>query len=523
MSAPTSDGLQGSSPGAASTQDVLDPDLLPESNGLGPPFEVADLPAPPPFGPRNLFKVIGPGAILLATSIGGGEWLVGPAMAVQYGLGLFWVVPVSIILQLMINLEGIRYTLYTGEPIYGGFLRLAPGPKFWGVFYSLAAFLQLCWPALALLCANTLFSVAMGRLPGAETSDYLTAKLMGVGLVIAVLAILHFGGTIERMLEWVAWFMLAFIFLFLLVVNVIFIPFEHWVETFLGFFGLAESGAGGAGAGGKVDWKLLGALVATAGTGGVGNLTITNWMRDKGYGMGKLTGAIPSAIGAREIGLSHHGKVFPATAGNLHRWSEWMRYVHVEQIFIWAFFCFAGMYLNVNLATGIMEPGTNLQGIAAGAYQAEKMAELLWSGFWFLTLFNGFWILFKTQLGNTDILVRTIADVLWLSSSRVRRWRGGDIRAVYYALLFAVSAWGVSTLWWAGAADMFKVLANMAGLVLAIASVQILIVNRSFLPRALRPALWREGLLVFASIFYWFFAIMWLCQIFGIRLPSFLE
>jgi hypothetical protein len=160
-----------------------------------------------------------------------------------------------------------------------------------------------------------------------------------------------------------------------------------------------------------------------------------------------------------------------------------------------------------------MEPGTNLQGIAAGAYQAEKMAELLWSGFWFLTLFNGFWILFKTQLGNTDILVRTITDVLWLSSSRVRRWRGGDIRAVYYALLFAVSAWGVSTLWWAGAADMFKVLANMAGLVLAIASVQIIIVNRSFLPRALRPALWREGLLLLASAFYWFFAAMWLWQL----------
>jgi hypothetical protein len=507
MSAPPSDGLPGSSPGTASTHDDVDPELLPETIGLGPPFEVADLPAPPPFGLRNLFKVIGPGAILLATSIGGGEWLVGPAMAVKHGLGLFWVVPLSILLQLIINLEGIRYTLYTGEPIYGGFLRLAPGPKFWGVFYSVVAFLQLCWPALALLCANTLFSVVMGRLPGGNTSDYYTGKLMGVGLIIAVLAILHFGGTIERMLEWVAWFMLAFIFLFLLVVNALYIPFEHWLKTFVGFFGIAESGSG------TIDWKLLGALVATAGTGGVGNLTITNWMRDKGYGMGKLTGAIPSAIGSREIGLSHHGKVFPATAANLGRWSEWMRYVHVEQVFVWAFFCFAGMYLNVNLATWIMEPGTDLQGFAAGAYQAERMAKLFWSGFWFLTLFNGFWILFKTQLGNTDILVRTIADVLWLSSSRVRSWRGGDIKSVYYALLFTVSAWGVATLWWAGAADMFKVLANMAGLILAIASLQIIIVNRSFLPRALRPALWREGLLLFASAFYWFFAAMWLWQL----------
>jgi hypothetical protein len=492
-------------------------DLLPGSHGLGPAFEVADLPAPPQYSARNLFRVIGPGAILLATSIGGGEWLIGPAQAVKYGLDLFWIVTVSILLQLVINLEAIRYTLYTGEPIYGGFLRLAPGPRFWGVAYSLAAFLQLCWPALALLCANTLFGAVMGRLPAENnSSDNLVTKLIAAGLIVLALGILHFGGTIERMLEWVAWFMLAFIFLFLLVVNVIFISLDNWVSTFLGFLGIAEKGTAG------VDWKLLGALAATAGTGGVGNLTLTNWMRDKGFGMGSLTGAIPSAVGSRAIQLSKHGKIFPASAENIGRWREWMRYVIVDQVWIWAVFCFVGMYLNVNLATGVMPAGMDLQGVAAGAYQAQEMASRLWSGFWFLTLLNGFWILFKTQLGNTDILVRTLTDIVWLASSRARRWRGGDIRALYYITLFAISAWGLATLWWAGAADMFKVLANMAGLVLAIASVQIVLVNRRFLPRSLRPPRWREACLLLASAFYGFFAARWLWDIIGRPLAGWL-
>src|SRR5512132_4265726 len=91
--------------------------VLPTDHGELPRWDVADLPAPPPFTARNLFKVIGPGAIMAATSIGGGEWLVGPATAVKYGTNIFLIATVAIVLQVLFNLEGVRYTLYTGEPI----------------------------------------------------------------------------------------------------------------------------------------------------------------------------------------------------------------------------------------------------------------------------------------------------------------------------------------------------------------------------------------------------------------------
>jgi hypothetical protein len=472
-----------------------DGEVLPATAGELPAWEVTDLPAPPPFGFRNMLKVIGPGAIMAATSIGGGEWLVGPAAAVKYSSSIFLIATVSIALQVLFNLEAVRYTLYTGEPIYGGFMRLKPGPRFWAGFYSVLGFFQLGWPALAGSAAATLLGAWMGRMPGAP--DQPTQAMVATVLIFACVLILSFGGTIERMLEYFAWTMLGVVFLFLIVVNVAFVPFSHWLQTFRGFFSFA-------GLPHPIDWGLIGALAATAGSGGIGNLTVTNWVRDKGFGMGSKVGAIPSAIGGHQIPLSHVGMVFEAKGENLVRWHEWLRYVHADQIWVWGLFCFFGMFLNVNLATAIIPAGTDLQGLAAGAYQAQYL-RAIWSGFWFLTLFNGFWILFKTQLGNTDILVRTITDVLWMSSPSARGLRHG-IRAIYYGILVLFSVWGAIVIRSASPFQLFKVLANMAGIVLVIAGIQIFIVNRRFLPRAVRPARWREMGLLVCSGFYAFFA-----------------
>ena len=470
-------------------------DELPPGHGRLPPWDVADLPAPPPFSPRNVIKVIGPGALMAATSIGGGEWLVGPAAAVKYSTDIFLIATVSIALQVVFNLEAVRYTLYTGEPIYGGIMRLWPGPRFWAGFYSVMGFFQLGWPALAGGAAATLLGAWMGRMPGVP--DQPTQAWIATALILAVVLILSFGGTIERMLERFAWIMLAVVFLFLIAVNVAFVSFGHWWNTLLGFLsftGLPQ----------PIDWALIGALAATAGSGGLGNLTLTNWIRDKGFGMGSLVGAIPSAVGGHEVQLSHVGTVFPASGDNLVRWREWLRYVHADQIWVWALFCFLGMFLNVNLATALIPHGTDLQGLAAGAYQAEYLRHI-WAPLWALTLFNGFWILFKTQLGNTDILVRTITDAVWMSSRSVRDAKRG-IRVLYYGILAIFSIWGLLAVRSASPFQLFKVLANMAGIVLAIAAVQVLLVNRRFLPRVLRPAAWREAALLLCSAFYTFFA-----------------
>ncbi|HEX7551571.1 MAG TPA: hypothetical protein VF579_13450, partial [Candidatus Methylomirabilis sp.] len=64
--------------------------------GYGPQFEQDDFPEPPrDLNFRKLMAVLGPAVIALGGTIGGGEWLVGPSLFVQWGLALLWITTVS--------------------------------------------------------------------------------------------------------------------------------------------------------------------------------------------------------------------------------------------------------------------------------------------------------------------------------------------------------------------------------------------------------------------------------------------
>lgn len=460
-----------------------------------PPWGQDELPEPLPYSLANAARTIGPGAILLVTAIGAGEWLIGPANSVKYGVDIMWIATVGILLQVMFNLEAIRYTLYTGEPILSGIMRLWPGANFWGTFYVVLATAQLGIPALALSCASVVFAFWTGKLPAEDGADSARLILITYGILALTVIVLSMGGTVERMLERVSWLMIAYIFTFLIFVNLAFVTKDHSWQTFRGFFRFGEMPSG-------VDWLLLASLAATAGSGGIGNLTITNWVRDKGMGMGGRVGAIPSAVGGKNIDLSHNGKVFALSPDNLGRWRTWWKYIVLDQVWLWGIGCFLGMYLNVNLATAIMPVGENIEGPAAGAYQAEFMATHMWKGLWYLGLLNGFWILFSTQLGNTDILVRTIADVVWVASTRVRQSKRMHIGRIYFLLLIGFTIWGGILVNFGSAVGLFKILAFVAGLLFVPASLQILRVNTTLLPVELRPSWWRRVALVACAIFY---------------------
>ena len=80
---------------------------------------------------------------------------------------------------------------------------------------------------------------------------------------------------------------------------------ENWRRVLIGFGSIGQLPEGG-------DWVLLGAFAAYSGSGGIGNVYTTNWMRDKGYGMGGTVGYIPSVM-ADAVPLPPHGNIFPIT------------------------------------------------------------------------------------------------------------------------------------------------------------------------------------------------------------------
>ena len=468
-----------------------------------PPYQTADLPDPPPYRFSNVMRIIGPGAILLGMSIGSGEWLLGPATTVKWGLALLWVTTVSVLFQVVLNTEMARYTLYSGEPIVTGFMRTTPGPRFWGWTYSILYFLQVGWPGWAATAGGALAFIYLGRLPTPEEAGLV--KIFGYITLFGAAAILLLGRKIERTLEYVNWFFIGWILLYLLLLNVFVVPLSKWVEGLLGFFRIGTIPAG-------ADWFLLAAFAGYSGAGGMLNSSITNWLRDKGFGMGARVGYIPALVGGSRTALSHAGVVFDAkNPQNMARWRTWWRYLAVDQYWLWMGGAFLGMFLPTILATTVIEPGTDIRGLGVGARIADGVARVTGSGaLRVLTAVTGFWILFSTQIGIMDGFTRNITDTLWTGSGAVRRWRGGDIRTVYYLAGAVLLVWGCIAINLAQPIVLIQLGAAMASLIFVLLAIHTFVLNRKILPNELRPSAWREVALWASAVFFGIFAGLWL-------------
>ncbi len=472
------------------------------------PWRIAELPhAPRPQG-FGWFSAVGPGVIALGASIGSGEFLLGPAAFVKYGLSMLWIVGVAAVLQTLLNVEVMRYTLATGEPVITGFMRTRPHSTFWAWFYALLYFLQMGWPGWAGAAAGAVFFLFMKRLPLAAESG--TVYAIGAGLFLICGAILMFGKRIERTLEYLNWIMIVASIGGLLILALLFVPWSTWLAALIGFTGfdvktgsfqLLPAGA---------DWFLLGAFAAYSGGGGVANLTLSNWARDKGYGMSSIVGFIPAAVGGKKVALAHSGSTFEPNLDALQRWHGWWRIVRVDQWGVYFTGAVLGMALPALLYVTFVPAGSDIRGLGIAAALAQAVATQKGAIFGGAIAVLGVWILFKAQLDILEGMTRAITDILWTGSARIRAWRGGDVRIVYYAVLAVIIAWGIIALRLTQPIILLSLSANMAGIVFIISSMHLLYVNTRLLPVELRPPLWRRVALVALAMFYGLFLTLWL-------------
>ena len=471
------------------------------------PWKVAELPAPPVTKGLSLLGIIGPGAIILGASIGSGEWLLGPATFVKYGLALLWVTSVAVFLQTILNTEVIRYTLYTGEPAFTGFMRTKPHSTFWAWFYAILFFLQTGWPGWAGASAAAFFLLASGR--QSTPDDATTIYLIGVGAFLVCVGILVFSGKrIERTMEILNWIMITFILGTLVVLCIIFGSGSSWAGAITGFvgydlragrFNFIPEGA---------DWFLLSAFAAYSGAGGLINVTLSNWARDKGFGMGSVVGFIPSAVGGRTVKLAHSGSIFKVTKESLQGWKRWWRIIQLDQWGVFFIGALLGMALPAIMYTSVFQSNLELRDTNLATALANAMSSK-GAAFPIILALMSVWVLFKTQLDVMEGMVRAITDILWSGSRSLRKWRGGDVRIIYYTVLGAVAVWGFLALR-LKPIGLLQLGANIAGLAMVITSLHILRVNTKFLPVELRPPMWRRVALVCMSVFYGFFVYLWL-------------
>lgn len=483
--------------------------------GTLPDWEVAELPAPPQYQFGKAFRnILGPGIIALGASIGSGEWLLGPAITAQYGGTLLWIATIAIILQSVLNTESIRYTLYTGEPMLSGYMRCKPGPRFWAIFYSGVDFFSI-WPGWAMAAATALAAAWIGQMP--TEAEQNTVRVFAYIIFFACLAIIMFGGKIYNALEKVLLFMVIWIISYLVIVDLILVSPKVWWTVIKGFFsfGALPSEARG----GNFDWLLLGAFAAYAGAGGLGNITISNYVRDKGWGMSSLVGAIPSIIGGQKVTLSHFGKVFRISPENIDRFKEWWKYVRFEQYYIWVIGCFIGLALPAMLTLEYVPLGQKMDQWAAAAFQADGLREK--SGFiiesalgnpgiaafggklmWYLTLLCGFWVLFSTQLGSVDGVPRRFTDIIWTGFRSARKMDDHNAKWIYYPIVLVYVLWGVIAMYLAKPLLMIIVSATIGGYQLVMCSIHTLYVNRKFLPKEIQPPIYKQIGLILCALFY---------------------
>ena len=478
----------------------------PEARSGLDPWTPAELPAPPMPRGVGWLGVVGPGIIVLGASIGGGEFLLGPAVFVRHGFSLLWLTAVAVLLQTVFNTEVMRYTLATGEPVFTGFMRTRPSATMWAWVYAVLYFLQSGWPAWAATAAGAIFFLFARRLAG--PADAATVYAIGVGTFLACVAVLLVGRRIERTLELLNWVLVACILGAFLVLAVLFVPAVTWLAAVVGFAGFdAPSGRfdflpEGA------DFFLLAALVAYSGAGGVSNIVLSNWARDKGYGMGERAGYISAAVGGHKVHLAHTGFIFAPDAEAMRRWRGWWRVVRADQWGVFFTGALLGMALPALLYVTFLTRGSDIRGLGISAALAFSMGVTVGPLLAGVIAFLGTWLLFKAQLDIVEGMVRAITDILWTGSRRVRAWRGGDVRAVYYTVLGAVVLWGIVALRLAQPVVLLQLGANVAGAVLVVASLHLLYINTRLLPRELRPPPWRRASLVATALFYGFFVAL---------------
>ncbi|MBW2282755.1 MAG: Nramp family divalent metal transporter [Deltaproteobacteria bacterium] len=455
----------------------------------------------PPPGRRALPPVpalralLGPGIILAGLSIGSGEFVLWPRLTAQFGFAIFWAAWIGVTIQFFLNMEIERYTLATGESAVVGFLRLS---RVFGPVFLLCGTLPWIWPGWA-TGAGTLLSWQIGGDPVV----YAVAGLVLCG------AVLSLGPVIYRTVE----------ILQITLVSLIFAGLIYLFARLVTVDALLALGEGAIHIGHVPDGielpLLLGAL-AFAGAGGTVNLAQSNYIRDKGYGMGIWVGRLTSPFTGREEAASDTGFVFDVDEESLPVWNLWWRRANIEHAISFYLLCVLSLALLCVITWSLLEPGAPVgEGFGFIREQANALSTRFGPGAEWTFLCAGIAVLVSTELALLDAVTRVVADVVHASLLRDSpRW---TLSRLYIAILWGFIAFGVAVLL-VGLDQPLTLLVLSSSLnagVMFLYSGLLLWLNASSFSGPLRPSPARMAALVVALLFYGYFSALTLADQFG--------
>jgi hypothetical protein len=454
-------------------------------NGNLPPMPYRDMPEPLPLG-----KVLGPSVILAGLGVGSGEYILWPYMASTVGLGFLWAAVLSVTIQYFLNMEIERYTLATGETAVAGFVRFW---KPWGVVFCLFTIVPYMWPGWG-TSGVTILTFLLG---GGNVTYITCGVLVAAGIALTVSPVVY--QTLER----AQFFKVALTLVFLATAIVMAISPSAWAElpSMLREVGRLPDTA-------VLPVSLVLSGLVFAGAGGVNNLAQSNWIRDKGFGMGAYVPRIVSPITGEEAAAPATGSMLRQDEANLRRFRAWWAVANKEQLVSFWFVCVFSICVFSTLAWSTLKGRTMSDGANLGFILAEGEALKEAVAPWFGTFF---WVfgavsLILVALGVLDFVSRIVADVLktvYLADSR--RWT--ESRLYFVSVWSTVTAGSIILLSGVNQPLLLLVIAAcLNGMVMFVYAILLIQLNRRGLPPALRVRGLRLWMLVFATLFYGYFA-----------------
>jgi hypothetical protein len=449
--------------------------------------QVRDLPPPP----VNHWRFVGPGIVAAGVGLASGEFILFPYIASQIGLGFVWAALLGLITQYFLNMEIERYTLATGETAITGFSRLW---KHWGLVFAILAYFANIWPAWATSSA-TLISYMFGG----------SAAVIAVVILVVVGAILTLAPVVYTALERTQMVKVAAVVL-LLVVGAVFAVGSAWADVpriaTEAQFPVAELGFA----------VLMGAL-AFAGAGGGQNLVQSNWIRDKGFGMGHYVPKIVSPLTGEPEARGRVGYVFTPTEQNLAHWRGWWRFANREQLYTFVLISFLSIVFMSLLAYATVFGNPDVQNsISFLQIEGQVLMERVGTWFGYFFWFVGALSLFAAALGIVDYTSRLAADVL-----KTMYFPEASESKIYAGLVWGLVVIGiiVISVGFSQPIVLAVISACTGGTMMFIYSGLLIAINRKMLPKPIRIRGFRVGALVWSVLLFGVLAVLTVQQQIG--------
>lgn len=454
-----------------------------------PALEKKDLPDVPPLG-----KFIGVGIVVMGLAMGTGELILWPHLITKYGLHLLWLALLGITFQYFINQEVARYSLATGESFFTSTARLS---KWFAPFWFFAGILLYMWPGWASAIGTTLRELT-------GFGSHLSWAYATLGLVL----VMTFSGKIAyHLLEKSLKIIVPAFFLLL-----VFISFYN-----LNVSDVSEALRGLVNFGGipkDIDVNVLLGAIVFAGAGGMLNLCVSLWYRDKGLGMGHYAGRITNPITGTVQAVSPSGFEFDTNDENIKKWKKWMKYVRIDQgLIFWSLGLVTLVMLSLNAYVVLTPKGLVPEGLNIAVVQAHIFGDKMGPVGYNLFLFMAFLMLFSVMWTVIDALTRITGDIIH-TNSRVGPWSAGllgklsrvSLSHLYYILITLFVIIGAFLLPLKQPLTLLNTSAVLGGLTMAVYTPILMYLNNFKLHKKMRPGILTNIFMAFASLFFLFFA-----------------